>query len=158
MRTPQITSMVNNELLALELNLNKATEQMEEALLPNARVSQMFVVTATNNLALMLNEALENLEEQMANSQPGDQQCENPGGKGKSGMSSMKESSESMKKQLQKMIDQMKNGKGQNMSKQMGQSLMQHEMMQQMLRDLMNNGSVGSGTKQKLQQIDNMLE
>lgn len=158
MRTPQITSMVNNELLALELYLTKATEQMEEALFPNARVSQQFVVTTTNNLALMLNEALENLEEQMANAKPGDQQCENPGGKGKSSIPSMKESSEGMKQQLQKMIDQMKNGQGQNMSQQLGQSLMQHEMMQQMLRDLMNNGSVGSGTKKKLQQIDNMLE
>jgi len=35
---------------------------------------------------------------------------------------------------------------------------MQHEMMQQMLRDMMNKGSVGSGAKQKLQQIDDMLE
>lgn len=157
MRTPQITSMVNTELLALELNLTKASTQMEESLFSNARVSQQFVVTATNNLALMLNEALENLEEQMANAQPGDQQCENPGN-GKSGMSQMKDSSESMKKQLQKMIEQMKNGQGQNMSQQMGESLMQHEMMQQMLRDMMNNGSVGSGTKGKLQQIDKMLE
>lgn len=158
MRTPQITSMVNNELLAWEMNLTKATEEMEEALFPNARVSQQFVVTATNNLALMLNEALENLEEQMANAKPGDQQCENPGGKGKSAMPSMKESSESMKQQLQKMIEQMKNGQAKNMSQQLGQSLMEHEMMQQMLRDLMNNGSVGSGTKEKLQQVDNMLE
>lgn len=158
MRTPQITSMVNNELLAMELNLNKANQQMQEALFANARVSQLFVVTAINNLALMLNESLEKMEEQMANAKPGNQECENPGGKGKSGMNSMKESSESIKQQLQKMIDEMKNGQGKNMSKQMGQSLMQHEMMQQMLRDLMNNGSVGSGTKQKLQQIDNMLE
>lgn len=157
MRTPQISSMVNNELVAMELNLVKATEQMEEALFPNARVSQQFVVTAANNLALLLNEALENLEEQMANAEPGDQQCENPG-KGKSGMNSLKESSEGIKQQLQKMIDQLKNGNSEGMSKQMGQSLMQHEMMQQMLRELMNNGSVGSGTKNQLQQIDNMLE
>ncbi len=158
MRTPQITSMVNNELLAMELNLNKANQQMQEALFAKARVSQLFVVTAINNLALMLNESLEKIEEQMANAKPGDQECENPGGKGKSGLSSMKESSESIKQQLQKMIDEMKNGQGKNMSQKMGQSLMEHEMMQQMLRDLMNNGSVGSGTKQKLQQIDNMLE
>ena len=156
-RTPQVSSLVNNELLTLELNLNKAAEQMEEALFPNARVSQQFVVTATNNLALMLNEALENLEEQMANAKPGDQQCENPGN-GKAGMNSLKQSSEGMEKQLQKMIEQMKNGQGQKLSKQLGQSLMEHEMMQQMLRELMNNGSVGSGAKQKLQQIDNMLE
>ncbi len=157
MRTPQITSMINNELLALELNLNNATQQMEEALFSPARSSQQFVVTAANNLALLLNESLENMEKAMANSKPGDQECENPG-QGKPGMKSLKESSESIKQQLQKMIDQMKNGKGQNMSQQMGQSLMQHEMMQQMLRDLMNNGSVGSGTKQQLQQIDKMLE
>ncbi len=157
MRTPQITSMINNELLALELNLDKATQEMEEALFSRARSSQQFVVTAANNLALMLNESLENMEKAMANAKPGDQECENPG-QGKPGMKSLKESSESIKQQLQKMIDQMKNGKGENMSQQMGQSLMQHEMMQQMLRDLMNNGSVGSGTKQQLQKIDNMLE
>jgi len=157
MRTPQITSMINDELLALELNLNKATGQMEEALFPNARASQQFVITAANNLALMLNESLENMEKAMANSKPGDQQCENPG-QGKPRMNSLKQSSEGIKQQLQKMIDQMKNGQKQGMSQQMGESLMQHEMMQQMLRDMMNNGSVGSGTKKQLQQIDNMLE
>lgn len=157
MRTPQITSMVNNELLAMEMNLKKANEEMQEALFPNARVSQQFVVTSFNNLALMLNEALENLENQMANAQPGDQECEKPGN-GKPGMNMLKETSESIKQQLQRMIDQMKNGNPQNMGKQMGESLMQHEMMQQMLRDLMNNGSVGSEAKKQLQQIDNMLE
>lgn len=157
MRTPQITSMVNNELLTLELNLDKTAQQMEESLFSNARVSQQFVITAINNLALMLNEALENLEKQMANAKKGDQQCAKPGD-GKPGMSLLKESSESIKKQLQKMIEQMKKGQGENMSQQMGKSLMEHEMMQKMLRDLMNNGSVGSGTKTQLQQIDKMLE
>lgn len=156
-RTPHISSLVNNELLTMELNLKKALEQMEEALFPNARSSQQFVVTATNNLALLLNESLEQLEKQQANSKPGDQQCENPG-KGNSGMTDMKKQSESMKQQLQKMIDQMKNGNSGKMSQQMGQSLMQHEMMQQMLRDMMNNGSVGSEAKKNLQQIDDMLE
>ncbi len=157
MRTPQITSLVNNELLTMEMNLNKANEEMQEALFPNARVSQQFVVTSFNNLALMLNEALENLENQEANAQPGDQECEKPGN-GKPGMNMLKQTSESIKQQLQQMIDQMKNGNPQNMGKQMGQSLMQHEMMQQMLRDMMNNGSVGSDAKKQLQQIDNMLE
>ncbi len=158
MRTPQITSMVNNELLSIEINLKKANDEMQEALFPNARVSQQFVVTSFNNLALMLNEALENLEKQMANSQPGDQECEKPGGKGKPGMNLLKQASENIKQQLQQMIEQMKNGNPQNMNQQLGQSLMQHEMMQQMLRDMMNNGSVGSDAKKQLQQIDDMLE
>ncbi len=158
MRTPQITNIVNNELLSMEIYLKRANEEMQEALFPNARVSQQFVVTSLNNLALMLNEALENIENQMANSQPGDQECEKPGGKGKPGMNMLKQQSESIKQQLQQMIEQMKNGNPQNMGKQMGQSLMQHEMMQQMLRDMMNSGGVGSDAKQQLQQIDNMLE
>lgn len=156
-RTPALGSMVNNELLSMEMNLDKAREQMDEAQFPNARASQQYVITATNNLALMLNEALQNLEEQMANAQPGNQQCENPG-QGKPGMNLLKQQSENIKQQLQQMIDQMKNGQGQPMNQQMGQSLMQHEMMQQMLREIMNNGEVGSGARKALQQIDDILE
>ena len=158
MRTPQINSTVNNELVTMELNLDKAALEMEEALFPQARSSQQFVITSTNNLALLLNEALENLEKQQANAQPGDQQCENPGGQGSPGIQDLKKSSESLQKQLEKMIEQMKNGNSQGMSQQLGQSLMQHEMMQQMLRDLMNNGNVGSNARNTMQQIDQMLE
>ncbi len=156
-RTPQINSMVNNELLTMEMNLAKAADQMEEAMFPNARVSQQFVITSTNNLALMLNEALENLENQMANAMPGEQQSEK-NGKGKPQMNMLKNASENIKQQLQQMIDQMKNGNQQQMNKQLGQSLMQHEMMQQKLREIMNTGGIGNGTKEKLQQIDQLLE
>lgn len=155
-RAPQVSNLVNNELVTLEINLKKATEQMEEGLFPNARTSQQYVVTSANNLALMLNETLENLEKQQANSQPGDQQCENPG-QNSSGMQNLKESSESIKQQLQKMIEQMKKGDQGKMGKQFGQSLMQHEMMQQMLREMMN-GNIGSETKNALKKIDDMLE
>ncbi len=157
MRTPSITNMVNNELLSVELNLDKSSDELEEGLFPNAVVSQQFVVTSVNNLALMLNEALENLEKQMANAQPGDQQCENPGN-GKPQMNMLKKAAQDIKEQLQQMIEQMKNGNSQQMDRQLGESLMQHEMMQQMLRDLMNNGEVGSGAKDQLQKIDQLLE
>ena len=156
-RTPQINSMVNSELLSMEMNLNKASEQMEEAQLPGARASQQFVVTSANNLALMLNEALENLENQMANSMPGSQDCEKPGN-GKPQMNMLQKASENIKQQLQQMIQQMKDGNPQQMSQQLGQSLMQHEMMQQMLREMMNNGQVGSSARKTLQQIDQLLE
>ncbi len=157
MRTPQISSTINNELLNMEMNLDKASSEMEEALFPQARSSQQFVITAANNLALLLNEALEQMEKMQANSQPGDQQCENPGGNG-AGMQKLKESSESIKQQIEKMIEQMKNGGQQGMSQQLGQSLMQHEMMQQMIREMMNNGGVGSQARDALQKIDEMLE
>ena len=157
MRTPQITSTINNELVTMEMNLGKAASEMEEAKFNEAGASQQFVITAANNLALLLDEALENLEKQQANAQPGDQQCENPGGNGK-GMPDLKKSSESLQKQLEKMIEQMKNGNTKGMSQQLGQSLMEHEMMQQMLRDMMNNGGVGSQARNMLQQVDQLLD
>lgn len=156
-RTPQINSMINNELIVMELNLEKALDEMSEGLLPDANASQQYVMTATNNLALLLNEALENLEKQMAEGQPGDQNCEKPG-QGQSGMNMMKQQSENLKQQLQQMIEQMKSGKAGQMNQQFGQSLMQHEMMQQMLREIMNNGSVGSEARDALQKIDELLE
>jgi len=157
MRTPQISNTVNNELVTMEMNLSKAASEMEEAKFKEAGSSQQFVITSANNLALLLNEALENMEKMQANAKPGDQQCENPGGNG-AGMQDLKKSSESLQKQLEKMIEQMKNGNSQGMGQELGESLMQHEMMQQMLRDLMNNGGVGSETKDMLQQVDQMLE
>ncbi|MFW6275230.1 MAG: hypothetical protein ACOC2M_01190, partial [bacterium] len=156
-RTPQINSMVNNELLNMNLNLNKAANQMEEAQFSGARASQQFVMTSANNLALMLDEALENLEKQMANSMPGNQDCQKPGS-GKPQMNMLEKASQDIKQQLQQMIEQMKSGNGQQMNQQMGQSLMQHEMMQQMLREIMNNGEVGSSARETLQQIDKLLD
>ena len=157
-RTPQISNTVNNELLSIEFNLEKTLEQLGEGLLSDAAVSQQYVMTSLNNLALLLNEALQNLEKQLANAQPGDSQCENPKGGGKEGMNLLKETSENIRQQLEKMIEQLKKGNSDKMSQQFGQMLMQHEMMQQMLRDIMNNGNVGSSAQKALQQIDEMLE
>lgn len=159
-RTPQINNIVSNELLSMELNLNKSINEMEEGSIAKATSSQQFVITAANNLALLLNEALDRLEEQMSNSMEGGQECEKPNKKGNGGknLDMLKQSSEGLKQQLQKMIDEMKKGNSGKMSQMLGQSLMQHEMMQQMLRELINNGKFGSGAKKQLQEIDKMLE
>lgn len=157
-RTPQINSTINNELLNIEFNLEKTSDQLSEGLFADATVSQRYVMTSLNNLALLLNEALENIEKQLANAMPGDCQCENPNAAGQEGMNLLKETSENIKKQLQKMIEQFKNGGSENMNEQFGQMLIEHEMMQQMLREILNSGNVGSGAKSTLQQIDNMLE
>ncbi len=150
--------MVSNELLTIGLNLDKAAGEIEEGLFSKANVSQLYVITSFNNLALMLAESLEQLENQMADGMSGEQQCENQRCKGKPGMNLLKNESENLKQQLQQMIEQMKSGKQGEMSQQIGKTLMQHEMMQQMLRELMNNGGVGSGAQKQLKEIDELLE
>lgn len=155
-RSPEIGNVVNNEILAMEFNLVRAVELMGEGLFSQASANQQLVITAANNLALFLSDALQNMEDQMANSQPGDDskpQGGQPGGTG-----SLQKQSENLRNQLQQMIEEMKSGKGGKMSRQMGESLMMHEMMQQMLRDLMNNGSMGGDARKQLQMADQLLE
>lgn len=153
-RAPQIDNVVNNELLALNINLLRSSELLNEGLRSQAVTNQQLVLTATNNLALLLSDILKQIEDQMNNPQEGDGEGDGPQGKK---MGGLKQQSENLKDQLQKMLDQMKNG-DQPMSRDLSESLMMHEMMQQMLRDLLNSGTFGESARKQLQEIDQILE
>lgn len=158
-RTPEVSSVINKEMLALESNTSSSLQVLEDGNLGSSRMYQQYSITAANNLALFLSEALENLKEQEKNSMPGDGDCDKPGGKSsKPSLKSMKESQSSIKDQLQQMIDQMKKGEGGKMSKAIGQTLAQQEMMQQMIREMLNSGSVGSKAGEQLKIADLLLE
>ena len=157
-RTPQIGSVITKELVNLELAMNKAIEELVEGRLSTAIRQQQMAITSANNMALLLNEALENLQKQMANAMPGDQQCDKPGGNPGKSMGQLKETQQNLKNQLQQMIDQMKEGQQGKMSEQIGKSLAQQEMMQQMIRELLMNSEVGSAAKEQLKEIDQLLE
>jgi len=158
-RTPEINTVINKEVLNLENSVVSAFDVLEAGNVGGSRMYQQYGITAANNLALFLSEALENIKEQEKNSMPGDGDDEKPGSKGsKSGMKSLKDSQSSIKEQLQQMIDQMKKGDMGKMSKSIGQTLAQQEIMQQLIRDMVNNGSVGSKASDQLKAIDQLLE
>lgn len=154
-RAPQIGNVVNNELMAMSINLDRSSELMNEGLNSQATTNQQLVITATNNLALMLSEVLQQIEDQLNNAQEGEGDPQS--GQGGKQMSQLQQQSESLKEQLQRMIDQMKQG-NQPLSREMSESLMMHEMMQQMLREMMNSGTIGESARKQLQDIDRLLE
>ncbi len=158
-RTPEISSVINKEMLGLESSVGSAFENLESGNIGGSRMYQQYGITAANNLALFLSEALENIKEQEKNSMSGDGDDEKPGSKGsKPSMKSLKDSQSSIKEQLQQMIDQMKKGDTGKMSKSIGQTLAQQEIMQQLIRDMVNSGSVGSKASDQLKAIDQLLE
>ncbi len=158
-RTPEISSVITKEMLALENSVGSAFDNLDMGNIGSSRMFQQYGITAANNLALFLSEALENIKEQEKNSKPGDGDCDKPGGKGsKPGMKSLKESQGSIKEQLQKMIDQMKTGDMGKLSKSIGQTLAQQEIMQQLIREMVNNGTVGDKATNQLKAIDQLLE
>ncbi|MDP2337749.1 MAG: hypothetical protein Q8N05_15150 [Bacteroidota bacterium] len=158
-RTPEISSVINKEMLAFETSTNSAFDNLESGNIGGTRMYQQYGITAANNLALFLSEALENIKKQEKEGQPGDGDCDKPGGKGsKPGMKSLKDSQGSIKDQLQQMIDQMKKGDMGKMSKSIGQTIAQQEIMQQLIRDMMNGSTVGSKAKDQLKAVDQLLE
>jgi uncharacterized protein (DUF885 family) len=158
-RTPEISSIINKEMLSLENNVGYSFDNLEIGNMGAALMYQQYGITAANNLSLFLSEAIEDIKKQEENGKPGEGDCDKPGGKGsKPGMKSLKDSQSAMKEQLQQMIDQMKKGDMGKMSKSIGQTIAQQEIMQQMIREMLNGKSVGSKAGEQLKAIDQLLE
>ncbi|MFV0378671.1 MAG: hypothetical protein ACK5JD_15370 [Mangrovibacterium sp.] len=157
-RNPAISSKVNSEFLAIDYSGNEAVAAIKEGLFDSSLKAQQSVMTAYNELALLLNEALENLEEAQANAKPGDQQCEKPGGGGSGSMKQLKDAQQAIKDQMQRMLEEMKNGRTGQLGEQSGKALVQHEMMKKMIQDLMNDSDIGSSAKEQLRAVEQIIE
>jgi hypothetical protein len=114
-RQPKIASFVDAELNKIDVNQKLSLKDIDE--FQDARskqdlaVHQQYTMTSYNNLALMLNESLQQMQQQMQNSKPGGGSCNKPGGKGQpkpgQGMSN-----QDMKQMLKQQLEQMKKGQG----------------------------------------------
>lgn len=103
-RVIQLESAINEEISAINFNMQKAIEFMAERLKPMATSKQQYVMTSINNLALLFDEALQQMQQQ-AQQKQGEGSCDKPGstGKPKPGQSaaSMKKLQEQLNKQLE---------------------------------------------------------
>jgi hypothetical protein len=120
-RVPQLEAIVNREMTAVNGNMDEATRLLGEAranerFKPMATDKQQHAMTSLNNLALLLDEALQQMQQQMAQSMPGSGSCNKPGGTGsgqgkKPSMAKMKAQQEALQKQLEEMRKGMEKGK-----------------------------------------------
>lgn len=123
-RVYQIEAFVTEKVTEVKKTLKKSVKTLEERQKRTAVVQQQYTMTGVNDLALMLNEAMDQMQQQMAQQMPGEQMCEKPGqgqpggqgegmGKGgnKPGMGGLRQLQEQLNKQLQQMKEQMKQGK-----------------------------------------------
>lgn len=105
-RVPELGSIVDQELKVIALNFKNVTPNMHERKSRETGINQQYVMTSYNNLALMLNESLEQMQMQMQGMEGGGGSCDNPGGKG----SKPGEGIGNMKEMLKKQMEQMQNG------------------------------------------------
>jgi hypothetical protein len=119
-RVPQLESIVNREMNAVNGNMDDATQYLGEAranerFKPMAADRQQHAMTSLNNLALLLDEALQQMQQQMQ--QQGNSSCDKPGKPGKPGqgqgksMAKMRSQQQALQKQLEEMRKAMEQGK-----------------------------------------------
>ena len=117
-RQPKIARFIDKELNDISVNHELTLKSIDEFQDSRSRASvpvyQQYVMTGYNNLALMLNESLQQMQQQMQNMMQGSGSCDKPGGKGQGKPSSGKMSTGDMKEMLKKQLEQMKKGNNPN--------------------------------------------
>ena len=107
-RQPKIASFIDKELNAIESNQRLSVEDIDDHRKKDLNKHQQLVMTSYNNLALLLNEALQSMQSQMQSEMSGSGSCNNPGkGRPKPGQSM---STGDMKEMLKKQLEQMQKG------------------------------------------------
>lgn len=156
-RQIMIKPFVTKEIAAISMNVGMALEAMDTRNINMAVAKQQYVMTSLNNLALMLNESLQKMNEKMSasmKSKPGNKSCNNPSGKGKGKMSAknMKDLQQSIGKQLERLKAGMEGDKKDGKGKPQGQNGMSKEIaklaaQQEALRNEMQKYQDEMGSK-----------
>lgn len=111
-RVVQIQKDVSKEINAINQNMDASMEHLEARFIPQARSRQQYVMTAVNNLALMLSEALNQMQKEAANQQKSggkpSSSCKKPGSGSPKSIGDLKKMQEALNKNMQKLKEQMK--------------------------------------------------
>ena len=165
-RIQQIEPVVNKEMNKINDGIKLSLNYIGERNTGGATQNQQLAMTSINNLALMLDEALKQMQKQSAEQKPGSGECNNPGGsKPKPGiLPSMKKAKGEAGKALGKLKDKMGEkgkagkGKGQN-SKELARMAAEQAMLRKAINEMSQelNGD-GSGLGNELKKIEKDLE
>ena len=111
-RVDKIQSFVMDKVTDVEQDMEKSIDQLEEREKAEAESFQRRTMKNVNDLALMLSESMQEMQQQMSNMMMGTQMCNNPGGMGgKPGDVPMDKITEGQK-ELNEEMKQMMEGKG----------------------------------------------
>ena len=106
-RQAMIKPFVTNEVDKINKSIEDANSYLQERKKGEASMAQQYVMTSVNNLALLLSEVLDQMQQMQNMDMPGNSSCNNPG-QGKPG--GMPQSMGEMQKQLNQQMQKMKNG------------------------------------------------
>ena len=77
-----IEGVITEKVTDIKGSIKRTVAELEERNTPTANAEQQNIMKNLNDLALLLAEAMANMQQQMAGGMPGEQACQKPGNKG----------------------------------------------------------------------------
>ena len=152
LRMVKLSSKIQEDLSNAHYNLDKSLENIAENRIQQGRTNQQYTMTAANNLADLLSDMLQSLQ----NQQPGSGK-----GKGKEGELSLPDIIKQQKNMMQKMKEGLDSQKGQGqkgkeeLTGEQYQMYQEQKMIRDQLQELMDKeGSGGTKGKSVMQQME----
>lgn len=168
-RNPLINSYIAEELSKIIQSKHKSLENLNNRYVQPATREQQNVMMGVNNLALLLADALKQMQEQQNQAQQqksGNSACKNPGnkpGQGKGNKPSpktMRQLQEQLNQQMEAMQKQMESGQGQQgWSEQLAKMAAQQEAIRKAMQEYQQQlNSEGAGNGKDLNKTINDME
>ena len=158
-RVPQIQSTVNQEIASINSHIDESLDNMGDRRTAEASRNQQYAMTSMNNLALMLNEALEQLQNSMKNGKSGKGKSKQPS------LSQLNKMQQQLNQNMQQMRDQLQKqgnvsqSQRNGMSEQLAKMARQQEMIRQALQEInKQENKDGTGGLGNLDKISKEME
>ena len=153
-RVVQIQSFITRELNDMKSYMDESVKSIKDRQINVATSKQQFAMTSMNNLALMLSDVFNQMQQQMAMAMPGS-------GKGKKGkqkgeQKGMGEMQEKLNGQMKK-LGEGKEGQGNN-SEQLARMAAEQAMIRKMIQDLMESQKGSEAGKQFGKELQEIAE
>ena len=161
----QIETFVLEKLTEINDEMDGSMERLEERQKSQASDHQRRTMTSVNDLALMLSEAMNRMQQQMAAMMKGNQMCNNPGGgkQGKSGaagnvpMDKITEGQKNLNSEMEKMAKARQQGKSPG-SKEFAQAAARQAALRKALENLQKENSQQGKASGLLQELIDQMD
>ena len=149
-RVVQIQEKINSEISLIKENMIESTKKLEERVIKKSTEKQQFVMTSTNNLALLLSEILKNMQldlSKMPSKCKKPKNCNNPQKCNNPSMSELKKAQKELNEKMKKGKEKGKgkDGKGEMSSKKLMELAKKQGLIKSGLESLeKENGELGN--------------
>jgi len=159
-RVFQIESFVTEKVGEIKNNIRESLDDLEERRKPQAANHQQRTMKNTNDLALMLSEVMNQMQQQMSGMMAGSQMCNKPGGKGSGGKKpkdKISQGQQSINEQMKQMKKRMQQGMGSPSSKEFAKMAARQAALRKALKEKQQEmREKGQGSKELQDIIDGM--